>query len=112
MKLKELLTKVFEGVCERLPNESDNDFVSRCANSIYNPIGSVTDRSNVGLAMKKKLVVPIPIKRSATKSAMRETIKKVGDKYVVYPKKGGKRLGTHSSLSSAKKQLAAIEINK
>ena len=41
-----------------------------------------------------------------------ETIKKVGDDYVVYPKKGGKRLGTHSSLASAKKQLAAIEINK
>jgi hypothetical protein len=108
MKLKELLTKVFEGHCERLPNESDNDFVSRCANSVYNPIGSVTDRSNVGLAMKKKIVVPFPIKRSA----MKETIKKVGNKYVVYPKKGGKRLGTHSSLSSAKKQLAAIEINK
>ncbi|NBW58587.1 hypothetical protein EBR43_12600, partial [bacterium] len=41
-----------------------------------------------------------------------ETIKKVGNKYVVYPKAGGKRLGTHDSLSSAKKQLAAIEINK
>ena len=108
MKLKELLTKVFEGVCERLPNESDNDFVSRCANQIYNPIGSIAQRSNVPLAMKKKIVVPIPIKRSA----VRETIKKVGNKYVVYPKKGGKRLGTHSSLSSAKKQLAAIEINK
>jgi hypothetical protein len=41
-----------------------------------------------------------------------ETIKKVDDKYVVYPKKGGKRLGTHDTLKSAKKQLAAIEINK
>jgi hypothetical protein len=41
-----------------------------------------------------------------------ETIKKVGDKYVVYPKNGGDRLGTHNSLASAKKQLAAIEINK
>lgn len=41
-----------------------------------------------------------------------ETIKKVGDKYVVYPKKGGDRLGTHDTLASAKKQLAAIEINK
>ena len=41
-----------------------------------------------------------------------ETIKKVGDKYVVYPKNGGDRLGTHDSLASAKKQLAAIEINK
>ena len=41
-----------------------------------------------------------------------ETIKRVGDKYVVYPKAGGSRLGTHDSLKSAKKQLAAIEINK
>ena len=108
MKLKELLYQIYEGVCERLPNESDEDYLTRCANSVYNPIGSVADRSNVPLAMKKKIVVPIPIKRSA----MRETIKKVKGKYVVYPKKGGKRLGTHSSLSSAKKQLAAIEINK
>lgn len=41
-----------------------------------------------------------------------ETIKKVGDDYAVYPKKGGKRLGTHSSKSAAQKQLAAIEISK
>lgn len=41
-----------------------------------------------------------------------ETIKKVDDKYVVYPKKGGKRLGTHSTKAAALKQLAAIEINK
>ncbi len=53
-----------EGVCERLPNESDNDFLTRCANSIYNPIGSVAQRSNVPLAMKKKIVIPIPIKKN------------------------------------------------
>jgi hypothetical protein len=41
-----------------------------------------------------------------------ETIKKVGDKYAVYPEKGGKRLGTHDSKAKAKKQLAAIEISK
>lgn len=41
-----------------------------------------------------------------------ETIKKVGDEYVVYPKKGGKRLGTHKTKEAAKKQLAAIEISK
>jgi len=44
--------------------------------------------------------------------SLSETIKKVGSKYIVYPKKGGKRLGTHSTYKSAKKQLAAIEINK
>jgi len=41
-----------------------------------------------------------------------ETIKKVGNKYAVYPKKGGKRLGTHPTKKAAQKQLAAIEINK
>ena len=41
-----------------------------------------------------------------------ETIKKVDGKYVVYPKSGGKRLGTHDSEEKAKKQLAAIEISK
>lgn len=41
-----------------------------------------------------------------------ETIKKVGGKYVVYPKKGGERLGTHDTYKSALKQLQAIEISK
>jgi len=39
-------------------------------------------------------------------------IKKVGNKYVVYSKDGGKRLGTHDSRKKAEKQLAAIEISK
>jgi hypothetical protein len=62
MKLKELLLKVYEGQCERLPNETDEDFLTRCGNQQFGPIGSVGDRSNVPLAMKKKIVVPIPIK--------------------------------------------------
>jgi hypothetical protein len=63
MKLKELLLQVYEGHCERLPDEGDNDFLTRCGNSFYGPIGSVEDRSNIPLAMKKKIVVPIPIKK-------------------------------------------------
>jgi hypothetical protein len=41
-----------------------------------------------------------------------ETIKKVGGKHVVYPKSGGKRLGTHDSKEKAQRQMAAIEISK
>ena len=61
--LKELLLNVYEGHCERLPNESDEDYLTRCGNEHFGPIGSVTDRSNIPLAMKKKIVVPIPIKK-------------------------------------------------
>lgn len=43
---------------------------------------------------------------------MQESIKRVGAKWVVYPKKGGSRLGTHSSKEKAIKQLSAIEISK
>ena len=41
-----------------------------------------------------------------------EIIKKIDGKYVVYPKSGGDRLGTHDTEEGAKKQLAAIEISK
>jgi hypothetical protein len=41
-----------------------------------------------------------------------ETIKKVDDKYVVYPKSGGDRLGTHNTYKDALKQLQAIEASK
>ena len=33
-------------------------------------------------------------------------------KWAVYPKKGGKRLGTHDTKAGAIRQLAAIEISK
>jgi hypothetical protein len=41
-----------------------------------------------------------------------ETIRKVDGEYVVYPKKGGKRLGTHPSKEKALAQLRAIEANR
>ena len=41
-----------------------------------------------------------------------ETIKKVDGDYVVYPKKGGKRLGSHKSKKKALAQLKAIELSK
>jgi len=48
-----------------------------------------------------------PAKKTRT-----ETIRKVDNDWVVYPKKGGNRLGTHKTKKAALKQLAAIEINK
>jgi hypothetical protein len=46
------------------------------------------------------------------RALIQETIRHIGKKWIVYPKKGGKRLGTHNSEASAKRQLAAIEISK
>ena len=50
--------------------------------------------------------------RIKIKKSVNETIKQVGDKFVVYPEDGGKRLGTHDTEDEAEKQLAAIEISK
>ena len=41
-----------------------------------------------------------------------ETIKHIDGKWVVYPKDGGDRLGTHDTKEKALKQLSAIEISK
>lgn len=46
------------------------------------------------------------------KKRLKEIIKKINGKHVVYPKKGGKRLGTHDSYKSALRQLRAIERSK
>jgi hypothetical protein len=39
-------------------------------------------------------------------------IRKVGSKYVLYSRKTGKRLGTHSSRASAMRQERAIQYYK
>lgn len=51
--------------------------------------------------------------RKIIRLVLQETIRRLPNgKWAVYPKKGGKRLGTHDSEASAKRQLAAIEISK
>jgi hypothetical protein len=62
--------------------------------------------------MIMKLIELLEGKRIPRKKRRTETIRKVDNDWVVYPKKGGKRLGTHKTKKAALKQLAAIEINK
>jgi len=46
------------------------------------------------------------------RQVLNETIRKVDGKYAVYPQRGGKRLGTHSTKKAAEKQPTAIHLNK
>ena len=66
-------------------------------------------RINLPILQAIKLYKEIALKLN---QPVKETIKKVGDKYAVYPKRGGDRLGTHDTKSDAEKQLTAIEISK
>lgn len=51
--------------------------------------------------------------RKIIRSILQERIVKLPNgKWSVYPKKGGKRLGTHDTKAGALRQLAAIEISK
>ena len=48
--------KANEGVCEREPGESDSDYLTRCGNQQYKPLGSITDRSNIPLPLKRDII--------------------------------------------------------
>lgn len=50
--------------------------------------------------------------RFNTESEVKETIRKQGDKYVIYSKDGDKKLGTYTSRSAAEKRLRQIEYFK
>ena len=76
----------------------------------------------VGPNRKSKVVI-IPSERLTTMRAkvnedvsltiaLKEKIKKVGDEYVVYPKDGSKKLGSHKTKKKALAQLRAIEFSK
>ena len=49
------------------------------------------------------------ITKSQLRKLIQEVIRKIGNKYVLYPKDGGKRLGTHNSKKAAEKQEAQVE---
>jgi hypothetical protein len=58
MKLKELLKGIYEKHCERLPEESDEDFLSRCGNNMFNQVGKAANINHAPIVMKKQIVVP------------------------------------------------------
>ena len=58
MKLKELLLKVYEGHCEREPDESDEDYLQRCGNAMWNQQFGISQLSNIPNVMKTKILVP------------------------------------------------------
>ena len=58
MKLKELLVKMYEGHCERLPNESDEDYLQRCGNDMFNQQFGISQLSNIPNVMKQKILIP------------------------------------------------------
>jgi len=65
-----------------------------------------------GVNALANIYVYVEVRVSVLRILIRETIRKLGKKWVVYPKKGGKRLGTHDTEAAAKRQLSAIEISK
>jgi len=73
------------------------------------------DQKKAGDAKKggeqKKGQKPTFSKTGASES-IKETIKKIDGKYVVYSKSGGDRLGTHDTYEDALNQLQAIEASK
>ncbi len=71
--------------------------------------------------LKVGAILPIPARlfnmpgggwRKINTKGMFERIEKVDGKYVVYPKSGGDRLGTHDTYDDALNQLQAIEASK
>jgi hypothetical protein len=58
MKLKELLLQIYEGHCERLPDESDDDYLQRCGNAMWNQQFGISQLSNIPHVMKTKILVP------------------------------------------------------
>ena len=65
IRLKELLINMFEGRCERLEGESDEDFITRCGNQGWGNDGGVGINltPHMSTTMQKKLVIPIPTKK-------------------------------------------------
>ena len=58
MKLKDVLVKMYEGSCERQPDESDETYLTRCGNRMFNQQFGISQLSNIPNVMKQKILVP------------------------------------------------------
>ena len=58
IKLKDVLLKVYEGSCERLPDEDDETYLQRCGNRMFNQQFGISQLSNIPNVMKTKILVP------------------------------------------------------
>jgi hypothetical protein len=58
MKLKDVLVKMYEGSCERLPDEDDETYLQRCGNRMFNQQFGISQLSNIPNVMKTKILVP------------------------------------------------------
>jgi hypothetical protein len=52
------LKGIYENHCERLPDESDEDFLTRCGNDMFNQVGKAANLNHSPQVMKKQIVVP------------------------------------------------------
>ena len=78
MKLKDVLVKMYEGHCERLPDETDEDYLTRCGNRMFNQQFGISQLSNIPNVMKTKILVPNKIQERLNNVAwdrMQEDIK-------------------------------------
>ena len=68
MKFKDVLVKMYEGSCERQPDESDEAYLTRCGNDMFNQQFGISQLSNIPNVMKQKIVVPNKTNESDTPS--------------------------------------------
>ena len=73
MKLKELLVKMYEGHCERLPDETDEVYLTRCGNRMFNQQFGISQLSNIPNVMKTKILVPNKTNVSETPTKVPDT---------------------------------------
>jgi len=73
MKLKDVLVKMYEGSCERQPDETDETYLTRCGNRMFNQQFGISQLSNIPNVMKTKILVPNKIEVSEAPTKVPDT---------------------------------------